>query len=125
MQWASSCLNWWKGPLESDLNGLRPLCLLEWLDLTNDTNNYELYIQHGHFHVVSEARSSPFETSTTSLPVPAVSYHYFLSIVNKCDIQFKDLSLGGEPKAFFIVFAIWEPFMAQSQDRVDGVCDWS
>ena len=28
--------------------------------------------------------------------------------------------LGGEPKAFSIVFAIWEPFMAQSQDRVDG-----
>ena len=26
---------------------------------------------------------------------------------------------------FFIVFAIWEPIMAQSQDRVDGVCDWS
>ena len=33
--------------------------------------------------------------------------------------------VGGESKAFFIVFAIWEPFMAQSQDRVDGVCDWS
>jgi hypothetical protein len=37
----------------------------------------------------------------------------------------ENVLVGGEPKAFFIVFAIWEPFMAQSQDRVDGVCDWS
>jgi hypothetical protein len=29
VQCASSCLNWWKGPLECDLHGLRPLCLLE------------------------------------------------------------------------------------------------
>ncbi len=95
VQCASSCLNWWKGPLESDLNGVRPLCLLEWIDSINATNNYELYTKHGHFpgvHVVSEARPSTLDTGTTSLPVPAVSYHYFLSVVNKCDIQFKDLS---------------------------------
>ena len=95
VQCASSCLNWWKGPLESDLNGVRPLCLLEWLDSINETNSHELYTNHGYFpgvHVVSEARPSTIDTSTTSLPVPAVSYHYFLSVVNKCDIQFKDLS---------------------------------
>jgi hypothetical protein len=71
VQCASSCLNWWKGPLESDLNGVRPLCLLEWLDSINETNSHELYTKHGYFpgvHVVSEARPSTIDTSTTSLP---------------------------------------------------------
>jgi hypothetical protein len=35
------------------------------------------------------------------------------------------LLVGGEPKVFSRVFLIWEPFMAQSQDKLDGVCDWS
>ncbi len=95
VQCASSCLNWWKGPLECDLHGLRPLCLLEWLDSINGTHNYEVYTTHQFFpgvHVVSDARPCSVNTCTTQLPVPAVSYHYFLSVINKCDLQFKDLS---------------------------------
>ncbi len=33
--------------------------------------------------------------------------------------------IGGEPKVFPWFFLIWEPFTAQSQDKLDGVCDWS
>ena len=95
VQCASSCLNWWKGPLECDLHGLRPLCLLEWLDSINGTHNYEVYTTNQFFpgvHVVSDARPCSVNTCTTQLPVPAISYHYFLSVINKCDLQFKDLS---------------------------------
>ena len=40
---ASSCLNWWKGPLEVDQDGTHPLCFLQWLDKRNDTNDYHIY----------------------------------------------------------------------------------
>jgi hypothetical protein len=95
VQCASSCLNWWKGPLECDIHGSRPMCLLEWLDSSNETNNYEMYTTHNYFpgvHVLSDARPCSLITSTTSLPVPAIYYDFFLSVIKKCDLQFKDLS---------------------------------
>jgi len=95
VQCASSCLNWWKGPLEADLNGARPLCLLQWLDQVNGTTNYDLYTTHNYFpgvHVLSDARRTCHNPSETNLPKAAVSYHYFLSVIKKCDLQFKDLS---------------------------------
>ena len=95
VQCASSCLNWWKGPLEADLHGQRPLCMLEWLDQINGPNYYDLYTTHNYFpgvHVLSDARPCTQSTSETRLPIPAVSYHFFLSVIKKCDLQFKDLS---------------------------------
>ena len=80
VQCASSCLNWWKGPLETDLHGERPLCLLEWLDEINGTNSYDLYTTHNYFpgvHVITDARPCTQSTSDTILPIPAVSYHFF------------------------------------------------
>jgi hypothetical protein len=95
VQCASSCLNWWKGPLEADLHGARPLCMLKWLDQINGTKSYDLYTTQNYFpgvHVLSDVRRSSQNTSNTILPKAAVSYPFFLSIIKKCDLQFKDLS---------------------------------
>ena len=95
VQCASSVLNWWKGPLEADVNGACPLCMLEWLDDINGTNIYEQYTTHNYFpgvHAISEARPYSLNTSNTLLPVAAISYHFFLSVIKKFDLQFKDLS---------------------------------
>jgi hypothetical protein len=75
VQCASSSLNWWKGPLESDI--------------------HEVYTTHNYFpgvHVLSDARPCSVHTTNTALPVPAVSYHFFLSVIKKYDLRFKDLS---------------------------------
>ena len=81
---ASSCLNWWKGPLEVDQDGTHPLCFLQWLDKRNDTNDYHIYLTHDYFPGVnrpSVSRPLPVTIEPACMPVPAVSCNYFNNIV--------------------------------------------
>jgi hypothetical protein len=95
---ASSALNWWKGDLEYNPDGTRPLCLLEWLDMENNTEHYKFYKLYDYFPGVvgtSESRPRPYKLSlpdSPAIPKPAVPYIYFLNLVQKWDLQFKDQS---------------------------------
>ena len=92
---ASSALNWWMGPLEKNANGTLSPPFLEWLDAELNTDHVTFYKQHGHYPGVNPGRDKIPHALTLPgappVPVPRVSYHYFLSVVTKYKTRFKDL----------------------------------
>jgi hypothetical protein len=95
---ASSTLNWWKGPTETNDDGTVSIPFLEWLDERNGTEDLTFYNEHAHFPGVHSLTSRPNLPHTLvgpgalPIPVPAVAYHYFLSVVKAFDIKYKGLS---------------------------------
>ena len=94
---ASSALNWWKGPTELNDDGTASLCFLEWLDLQHGTDHYKFYCTHSYYPGLHDERNnmpaSLVGPNAPLVPKPAVSYHYFLSVINKFKLRFKDLSV--------------------------------
>lgn len=81
---ASSALNWWRGPTEVNDDGTISPCFLEF------------YKSHGWWPGVNvENCDKPAVLcgpNAIRVPQPAVSYRYFLGIVNRFQFRFKDLS---------------------------------
>jgi hypothetical protein len=94
---ASSALNWWKGPTEVNDDGTASRCFLEWLDLQHGTQHYNFYCTHSYFPGLHDERNNLPATlvgpNAALIPKPAVSYKYFLSVLNTFKLRFKDLSV--------------------------------
>ena len=56
---ASSALNWWRGPLESNADGTSSPCFLEWLDERNTTRHLQLCKDTGWFPGVDKGEMPP------------------------------------------------------------------
>jgi len=88
---ASSALNWWKGPTETNDDGTVSIPFLEWLVKRNGTEDLPFYNEHAYFPGVHSLTSRPNLPHTLvgpgalPIPVPAVAYHYFLSMVKAFD----------------------------------------
>ena len=85
---ASSALQWWRGPTEPNDDGSMTPCFLQWVDERNGTNHQEFYLQHGWWPgvTVCSRNNKPqilCGTDALSIPVPAVSYQYFWTVLKR------------------------------------------
>jgi hypothetical protein len=76
--------------MEINNDGSETLCFLRWLDERNDTEHHSFYTTHGWWPSV------PSVSVRTGLPEhvpePAVSYPYFLNMLNRYQFGYKDLT---------------------------------
>ena len=93
---ASSVLNWYKGPTDVNEDGSISLCFLEWLDIKMGTSHYiDFYTKFNYYKGINNGRDYMHpalagDTTTIVTPEPVVLYSYFLRVVSKYAIRFKD-----------------------------------